>query len=35
VDVDGNFWKRLDISVLPWLLLLFVLGWAILGFVSS
>ena len=30
-----DFWRRLDISVLPWILLLFVLAWGILGFVVS
>jgi hypothetical protein len=30
-----SYWRRFDISVLPWMLLLFVLAWAILGFVAS
>jgi hypothetical protein len=33
--VNQDFWRRLDISVLPWMLLLFVLALAILGFVAS
>jgi hypothetical protein len=30
-----RFWRGLDISVLPWMLLLFVLAWGILGFVAA
>jgi hypothetical protein len=32
--VDVDFFRRSDISVLPWLLLLFVLAWGVLGFIS-
>jgi hypothetical protein len=33
--MDVKYWRRFDISVLPWMLLLVVLAWGILGFVAS
>jgi hypothetical protein len=32
---DVDYWRRLDISILPWMLLLFVMAVAILGFVAA
>jgi hypothetical protein len=30
-----DFWRGLDISVLPWVVLLLVLAWGIVGYVAS